>query len=342
MSMIHEILLPERVYVGYNVFPKIPEYLKIRGFRKPLILTDKNTVDISGRVLEKLILDAIVETINGKDLINVVKEESVDVVIGNGGGRVIDSAKIVAHATNIPYISVPTAASHDGISSPIAVTGPGKSIFVGPPIAIFMDMGTILSAPRRLLISGCGDLIAKVNAVMDWEFAHRKRGEYFGNYAASLARNAGYTVIENAEGIATWKPEAVRNILEALISSGVAMCIAGSSRPCSGSEHLFSHALDITLPNKSSLHGEQCGVGTIMMQYLHSSDWSLIKKVLMKIGAPVNADELGIEETFIVRALTMAHTIRDRYTILGVDGITEEAAWELIKATGVSKFDKGR
>ena len=56
-----------------------------------------------------------------------------------------------------------------------------------------------------------------------------------------------------------------------MISSGMAISIAGNSRPASGSEHKFSHALDMIAP-KPALHGEQCGVGTIMMMYLHGGD----------------------------------------------------------------------
>ena len=56
------------------------------------------------------------------------------------------------------------------------------------------------------------------------------------------------------------------------------MSIAGSSRPASGSEHMFSHALDRIAP-KPALHGEQCGVGTIMMMYLHGGNWQTVQPV---------------------------------------------------------------
>ena len=64
----------------------------------------------------------------------------------------------------------------------------------------------------------------------------------------------------------------------------MAISIAGNSRPASGSEHKFSHALDMIAP-KPALHGEQCGVGTIMMMYLQGGDWQNIKSVLEKVNA---------------------------------------------------------
>ena len=123
-------------------------------------------------------------------------------------------------------------------------------------------------------------------------------------------------------------------MLKALVSNGVAMSIAGSSRPASGSEHMFSHALDRIAP-KSALHGEQCGVGTIMMMYLHGGNWQEIRDALKKIGAPTNAEELGIEDKYIIEALVQAHSIRpDRYTILG-NGLTPEAAEKVARITKV-------
>jgi glycerol-1-phosphate dehydrogenase [NAD(P)+] len=83
-----------------------------------------------------------------------------------------------------------------------------------------------------------------------------------------------------------------------------------------------------------ALHGEQCGVGTIMMAYLHNAEWELIRDALKKVGAPTTAKEMGIEENYIIEALTNAHSIRDRYTILR-DGLSVEKATELAKSTGV-------
>jgi len=63
----------------------------------------------------------------------------------------------------------------------------------------------------------------------------------------------------------------------------------------------------------------------------------LIKEVLHKIGAPTTATELGIEQEYVVEALTKAHTIRpERYTILGESGLTKEAAQRVASITGVA------
>jgi glycerol-1-phosphate dehydrogenase [NAD(P)+] len=124
-------------------------------------------------------------------------------------------------------------------------------------------------------------------------------------------------------------------VAKALVSSGVAMSIAGSSRPASGAEHKFSHALD-EIAEKPALHGEQCGVGAIMMMYLHGGDWEKIKEALVNIGAPTTTKRLGLDDDEVIRALTYAHKINpQRYTILGDNGLSHEAAENLAKITKV-------
>jgi glycerol-1-phosphate dehydrogenase [NAD(P)+] len=125
-------------------------------------------------------------------------------------------------------------------------------------------------------------------------------------------------------------------VVKALVSSGVAMSIAGSSRPASGAEHLISHQLDRIAPG-AALHGHQVGVASIVTEYLHSGeggDWRRVKDALAGIDAPTTATELDIDDEQFVEALTTAHEIRDRYTILG-DGLNETAAIEAATVTGV-------
>src|SRR5205807_1865746 len=139
---------------------------------------------------------------------------------------------------------------------------------------VIMDTGVIAESPFRLLASGCGDIISNLAAVKDWALARNLRNEYFSSYAAALSELAAHLVIENASTIKPRLEESAWFVCKALVSSGVAMSIAGSSRPASGSEHKFSHALD-RIAKKPGLHGEQCGVGTIMMMYLHSGNWQI-------------------------------------------------------------------
>lgn len=348
MSKVHRIDLPRIVLVGNGVLNKIGEVCEELDLRRQLIVTGEKTVKIAGEKARETMrqrgLKADVAIVSNADLNTVerVKEEAVaigvDAVVGVGGGRTIDVAKLSAYRSNTFFISVPTIASHDGIANSLAsIKGLEKpySIKAKSPIAVLADSSIVGESPYRYTASGCGDIISKAVSVRDWRLAHKETGEYYGEYAGSLALMSSNLVMRNAHLIRDQLEEGYRTLLEALVSCGVAMSIAGSSRPCSGSEHLFSHTLDMITPGVA-LHGEQCGVGTIMMAKLHGLDWNAIKKSLQVIRAPTTAKELGINRETLVRALVKAREIRpDRYTILNKVKLERESAEALAEDCGV-------
>lgn len=266
----------------------------------------------------------------------IVRKDKSDLIIGVGGGRAVDAAKMIAFNLSTPFVSVPTAASHDGIASPfVSIKGDKPhSIVATAPLGVFVDIDIIKKAPKKLLASGCGDLIANIIAVKDWELGRDRNGEYYGRYAADLALMSAKIVMENS-GLFAKRGLDARVIVEALISAGVASCIAGSSRPCSGAEHLFSHALDKLAPGVG-LHGQKCGIGAIMMAKLQGQDWKKIIKTLKNVGAPTTAKQIGLKPDQVVKALTIAQDLRpERYTILKEIEMTTNKATSLAKSTKV-------
>lgn len=265
-----------------------------------------------------------------------VKKDRSDLIIGIGGGRSVDIAKMISFNLEKSFASLPTAASHDGIASPfVSIRGDKPhSIVATAPLGVFVDIDIIRKAPKKLLASGCGDLIANLIAVKDWELGRDKTGEYYGRYSADLASMSAKILMENSKTFAKKGLDA-RVIVEALISAGVASCIAGSSRPCSGAEHLFSHALDKLAPGVG-LHGEKCGIGAIMMAKLQGQDWKKIVQTLKEVGAPTTAKKIGLKPDVLAKALTIAQDLRpERYTILKEVNMTTKKAIELAKSTKV-------
>jgi glycerol-1-phosphate dehydrogenase [NAD(P)+] len=341
--------LPREVIVGKGTLQRVPEVARRLGLRgKALVMSDSICYDVAGKAVSDFLTESglsvdflLVKTMTTKDVLDIegqIKELKPQVLFGVGGGTIIDAAKISSGSQNIPFISVPTTVSHDGIASPLAsIKGSDKpySILAQAPLAIIADTDVIAQAPWRFVISGCGDVIAKLTAVKDWKLAHLEQNEYYGEYAASLALMSAKLVMENADLIVSHKDEGLHVLLEALISCGVAMSIAGSSRPCSGSEHLFSHALDM-VNSHHAMHGEQCGVGSILAAYLYRANWQRIRNMLKQIGAPTTASELGVKDIDVVKALEVAAKIRpERYTILQKLNLNFEACEKTAKATGV-------
>ncbi len=346
--MTRRIELPRYIIRGEQVFDSVAAVAEEIGRKRPLVVADEITYRLAGRLVEKKVDGAKKLIIEGATLKEAAKVEEKlrggrDLALAVGGGSVIDVAKVASFNAEVPFFSIPTTISHDGIASSgasLLVDGRKKSIASKVPMAVFADLQVIEAAPHRLFAAGCGDAISKFTAVLDWRLAHEKKGEYYGDYAAELAKLAAESVEKNAKRMAKDESFGVHILFEALMSSGVAMSIAGSSRPASGAEHSFSHALDRIAP-QPAMHGEQVGVGTIMMARLHEKrgyfkvkSHDEIRKALETLGAPTTAEGLEIGEEYIIKALTMAGKVRDRYTILE-GGLKEKEARKLAKETGV-------
>jgi glycerol-1-phosphate dehydrogenase [NAD(P)+] len=333
--------LPRDVVIGHDVLGQLPAVCEDLKFGpSAFLVSGRGTMNLAGNTVKKILSDNysvrsfLAEEITAPIIKKAEKAaQGADFLIGVGGGRVIDTAKIVSYNLDLPFISVPTAASHDGIASARASVSLGtghSSLEAHPPVAIVADTGIIATAPHRLLASGCADIISNYTAILDWELAHRVKGEPMSEYAIALSKMTAEILVKNAHLIKPHHEESAWFVVKALVSSGVAMSIAGSSRPASGGEHKFSHALDKLAPGKA-LHGESCGIGTIISMYLHGGDWRGIRSSLKIIGAPVTPAEVGIDDAVAVEALLMAKTIRpERFTIFDM-GLTRESAQNLVQ-----------
>lgn len=347
----HVISLPRRIILGDGAVDDLDSSIRETGVKKIIVLMSKTPLKILGDRIRKILagngLPFKIVLVGGGDSFSEAKrieklflrsKRDKAVIVSVGGGRVIDAGKIIAWRRGLEFISVPTVPSHDGIASPLASAPRGKrrySFYTVMPSVIIGDVSILAAAPDRYFGSGVGDLVAKYTAVRDWRLSHSLRGEYYGEYAASLAENIADRIMKCADIIASDKFEGASILIEALIHCGVLIGIAGSSRPCSGSEHLFSHALDF-VAGYPALHGEQVGIGTIMMSKLHNCDWERVRETLLTVKAPVSAKDINVQEKKVIEALTIAHTIRpERYTILGDKGLTRKAAEELARSTMV-------
>jgi len=343
----HTMELPRLIEIGEKNIGDFGKFLKsVNKPKKVSLICGTNVQKVLKVKIEKSLkikkiqfvwhtsIDNQIKSINKIEK-NVKKDKS-NLIVGIGGGRSVDTAKLISYNLSIPFVSLPTAASHDGMASPFVSVKSDKphSIVASAPMGVFVDIDIIKKAPSKLLASGCGDLIANIIAVKDWQLGHKKTKEYYGRYAADLAMMSAKIVMENSSEFAK-KGLDERVIVEGLISAGVASCIAGSSRPCSGAEHLFSHALDKIAPG-IGLHGEKCGIGSIMIAKLQGQDWKKIIKTLKDVGAPTTAKQIGLKSDMIVEALMIAQGLRPkRYTILKEIKMTKKVAMNLAKITKV-------
>lgn len=337
------MVLPRIVVTGPGVLEQLPAVIAELDLpERGLIVCDSNTLKIAGRQVNEYLeigghqmKKVVVEGANSQELLRVEDAlDGIDFLVGVGGGRPIDLAKQAGFNKNIPFVSIPTAASHDGFGSArssIRQAGRKTSMQAIPPIAVVADTTIISRAPSRLLAAGVGDIVSNQTAVLDWRLDGQKAD--YSEYAAALSEMAAQLVEDGIEKVASGTEEGVRLVVKALISSGVAMSIAGTSRPASGGEHKFSHWLDANSDNPA-LHGEQCGLGSIVTMYLHGGDWEKIRDTLKAVNAPINSKGLGMDDGMVLSAFINSKEIRpERTTIL--DKTEPKAIEEAALATGV-------
>jgi glycerol-1-phosphate dehydrogenase [NAD(P)+] len=330
-----EVRIPAFFYISEGTIDRITEILRKEGFNPT------KTLVISGSGFTKTVGDKIDNCLEGKTLrisINnselssikqveeTIKNFDPSLVIGAGGGKVLDITKFCSYKQDKPFLSLPTVLSNDGVSSPISVvqTEDGiRSIGTNPPIGIVVDTDIIKKAPKETLLAGIGDLISNISAVEDWNLAGRYTDEKVDKFAEILAKNSAegfiqYLTKNGGNSVSLYDKSILVPLAEGLIQSGIAMSLAGSSRPCSGSEHLISHALDKLL-DFAKPHGQQVGLATLFTNALRGKEIADLRNLYKTIDFPTTPQALGIDMATFREAIKIAPmTRKDRFTILNI------------------------
>ncbi|MFY9487087.1 MAG: iron-containing alcohol dehydrogenase [Solirubrobacterales bacterium] len=278
---------------------------------------------------------------NSRAVVNKLAERlgrEHDAAVAVGGGRPIDVAKAASLIADVPVIVVPTQLSTDGIASPIAVIEEDSGSVVSErsqlPVAVVADLQTLASAPAAFARAGVGDLIGNRTALIDWRLAAAHSDAEVDDFAALLS-SCAHLLIEGLDlsPLRQGKVsiELARRLLDGLVLSGLAMEIAGSSRPCSGSEHLISHALDRLEPGTAS-HGEQVAFGTIVATALQGGDLHAARELVASAGMTAALSGFGIEAGRLAEIVKSAPGTRPgRFTVLDHEPLsTRELRAELV------------
>ena len=277
---LHATKIP-KIIIENGAINKMSKLISEYGAKKVFVLADTNTFDVAGReVCEILNENAISfssyvfnqerlepdENTVGVAVMNF--DYSCDLLIAVGSGVINDVGKIVSATAKIPYFIVATAPSMDGYaSSTSSVTKGGLKVSLPSKCAdvIIGDVQVLKNAPIIMLQAGLGDMLAKYVSVAEWKISNIITGEYYCEEIATLIKTALKRCVENAKGLLARDEESVKAVFEGLIISGIAMALAGVTRPASGVEHYFSHVLDmrgLEFNCNVSLHGLQCAVAT--------------------------------------------------------------------------------
>lgn len=271
--MIYNITsLPSIFHVEPGAIAEIGDIIDSHGIasNRALVLTGKSkSLQYARRVREQLhtatdcmVLDHYSEGEVAR-VGRVIDQARATLLVAVGGGGVIDVAKRAGKLFSVPVLVIPTVVSNDGLMSPISVlkvdATRSDSLPAAMPLGVIVDLDIIMAAPDLYLQASGGDLLSNLSATSDWRImTSRGEGPKINDAAFHLARNAAETLVFSSDPDLR-NPRFVRCLVVAQIYSGIAMTLSGNSRPCSGPEHLFSHALDELGLTPEVLHGVQVG-----------------------------------------------------------------------------------
>lgn len=200
----------------------------------------------------------------------LLRTEALAIAIGSG--TLNDLAKLASGELKQPYGVLATAASMDGYSgfgAPMTRGGLKITMPCPAPRVVVFDLDVAAAAPGPMAASGYGDLSAKIPAGADWILADATGVDPIHPLAWKLVQGGVQEALSRPADLAAGIPEAYEGLCNGLIMSGLAMQVAGGTRPASGAEHYFSHLWELdhlgAELDPPLSHGFKVAIGTLAM-----------------------------------------------------------------------------
>ena len=312
----HKIMVKD-IIIESEAIKKLSMIMEKDGFKNITIICDENTYAAAGEEIKEIIPNGKFINLKSENLhANEIAVQKVyeclsvenDVLIALGSGTIHDITRYVAYNKDIPFISVPTAASVDGFLSTVAAMtwrGYKKTFTAVSPIYVVADTDIFKEAPYRLTASGVSDLIGKYTALVDWKISSIVIGEYICNKVCNMEIDAVNKLCECVDDLVLGKLEAYEQLMYALILSGLAMQIIGNSRPASGAEHHMSHLWEMEVINKhlDAYHGEKVSVGLILVMEEYKKIKKSIENGRCRVKKYYGLEEDMLKEVFKSREM---------------------------------------
>ncbi len=287
----------DNIVIEKEAIAFLPSLINQYNFKKIFIVADTNTYKVAGEITETVLrrngfdLKEYIfedeehlipdEKVVGKLLIQIPND--TDLILAIGSGTLNDLSKYLSYKLSIPYFIVVTAPSMDGYASSISslIVNDLKTTYKAiSPKAIIADINIIKNAPMKMITAGLGDILGKYTCLCDWELGRIINGEYYCETVVNIIRSSIQKCVSNIDGIKNRDNFAIKNLMEGLVLTGIAMSFVGNSRPASGSEHHLSHFWEMMFllkGKKAILHGTKVGITTLIIIKLYEL---LVKKTV--------------------------------------------------------------
>ena len=310
------LIAPGRYVQGPGALERLGEYVADLG-GKPLVIVDRTVMDFLGEQITAVLaghVTSLIESFGGEcsrtEIARLQQKagDSVDTIVGIGGGKTIDTAKAVAYYLKVPVAVVPTIAATDTPTSALSVIYTEEGIFEEylflprNPDLVLLDTAVIAAAPLRFLASGMGDALAtyfEAEACAQ-SSAQSMAGGSTTLAARNLARLCYDTLLEYGEQ-AMWATEhkVVTPALEYVVEANTLLSGLGFESSGLAAAHAIHNGLTALEETHSAYHGEKVAFATIVQLVLEGRSTHEIEEVIefcMAVGLPVTLGQLGVSQ----------------------------------------------
>lgn len=327
--MANILISPGKYVQGAGEMKSLGKYAENYG-KKALVIITASGYKRIGSVIEDSFKGketaVVFDYFNGecsKNEINrltaLMAENKCDLVIGIGGGKILDTAKAVAYYNRVPVLICPTIASTDAPCSALSVIYSDEGVFEEylflpfNPNMVLMDTEIIAKSPVRLTVSGMGDALA---TYFEARAVHTKgAGTCAGGKVTLAAMSQAKLCFETLmqEGVkaklaldAGACTQAVENVIEAnTLLSGIGFESGGLA-----GAHAIHNGFTVLEECHAMYHGEKVAFGTIVQLVLENVSEEMLSEVIdfcIELGLPVTLKELGITEVTDEKIMAVAN-----------------------------------
>jgi glycerol dehydrogenase len=311
---------PSRYTQGKNATAELGKEMKALGLEGPALI-------IAGRSALKLLSETWKQSLGAASITHNVhpfggecslaeiergkaeaKKQGARVIVGAGGGKLLDAARAVAADLDLPVVNCPTLASSDAPCSALSVIYTDEGVFLEyrfyrkNPELVLVDTQVIAQSPPRLLVAGMGDALStwfEAKTCVDGN-VRNMRGGASTQSALTLAELCYRTLLaDGADALRAVRMQVVTPALERLVEANTLLSGLGFESSGLAAAHAIHNGLTAAPGTHDYFHGEKVAFGTLTQLVLEGRPRTLVEEVLRfaaEVGLPITLVEVGLAD----------------------------------------------
>ncbi len=295
----------------------------LRKGKAPLIVGGKTALSLTKDTVEKSVCSVCekyrIEEYTGtcneefaQQYASLAEKEGYDVIVGIGGGVLMDFSKLIGHFAKLPVINIPTSSATCAAYTPLSVryTVEGRTVgsrhYEREVDAVLVDTAVVGAQPTRLLLAGMFDAIAKFVEIKHRFNEETKEYPLGLDYAYILSERSYRELCEKTEKcIADMENGKITDTVEQVIYTTVAVTgvisgIARGSNQCAFAHKFYERTREL-FPGESKpyLHGEIVGIGLLLQNYYNGEEENNrgLLSLMKKHGMPCSLPDIRVPAT---------------------------------------------